>query len=482
MNKLILILLFIFGFWARTWKIDTPLADWHSWRQADTASVARFLVKDGYSLFRPRYHDLSKIASGIENPEGWRLVEFPFYNAAHALFYQTASFLKLNFISFNMAGRLVSIFCWLGAGGFLYLLVKKGARETAAAWSLFFFLFLPYNIFYSRAILPEPLMLLLCLSSIYCLTRGKLMLAVLLGAAALLVKPYTLFLIFPSLLVILGKDYWFKKDKKLFIKGVVFLLGIFLPFIAWRFWMKQWPEGVPGSGWLFNQGGIRFRPAWWRWLFGERIGRLILGQWGSAFLVFGLIRKVKKETLVFWAWLAGALAYLVIFAGGNVRHDYYQILLSPVIAVFMGLGIDFIFNLPKKLIINKLIIRLITFGVIGFSLAFSWFFIKDYYSINRPEIVMAGDKANEILPAEARVIAPYAGDTAFLYQTQRAGWPLITDSLRETIERGATHYVAVDYNYITDGLKEYCEVMYEDEEKRFIIVDLAACDSEKITF
>ncbi len=482
MKKIILISLFVFGFWVRLWKIDAPIADWHSWRQVDTASVTRFFVKDGYSLFKPRYHDLSNIPSGLENPEGWRFVEFPIYNVLHGFLYQGVNLIKPGTLSLDTAGRYINIIFWLGAGVFLYLLVKKQVGEKAAFWSIFFFFFLPYNIYYSRTILPEPLMLLFALSSTYLLLQKRFVLATILGALALLVKPYVLFIIFPSLLVILGEDYWLKRDKKLLIKGFGFLLGIFLPFLGWRVWMKQFPEGIPGSGWLFNQGEIRFRPAWWRWLFGERIGRLILGHWGTALLAVGLIRKVKKDTLIFLAWLFGAFSYLVIFASGNVRHDYYQILLSPVIAVFMGLGVDFVFNLPSKLTINKLVLKPIVFGIIGLSLAFSWFFVKDYYSINRPEIVIAGDKANEILPPEAKVIAPYAGDTAFLYQTNRSGWPLITKSLRETILEGATHYVAVDYNYITQGLIEYCEVMFEDPEKRFIIVDLGVCDPEKITF
>jgi len=406
---------------------------------------------------------LSKMDINCSN-EGWRFVEFPIYNALHGFFYQGVDLIKPGAVSLDAAGRYVNIIFWLGAGVFLYLLVKKQVGEKAAFWSMFFFFFLPYNIYYSRTLLPEPLMLLLSLASVYCLSNSKLLLATILGALALLVKPYSLFIIFPSLVFILGENYWFKKEKKILIKGLGFLLGIFLPFWAWRVWMKQFPAGIPGSGWLFNQGGIRFRPAWWRWLFGERIGRLILGQWGSAFLVFGLIRKMKKETLVFWGWLGGAFSYLVIFASGNVRHDYYQILLSPVIAVFLGLGVDFVFNLPKKLTINKLFLKPLVLGVIGLSLAFSWFFVKDYYAINRPEIVLAGNKADEILPQEAKVIAPYAGDTAL------------------TILEGATHYVAVDYNYITQGLIEYCEVMFEDEEQRFIIVDLGTCDSEKITF
>jgi hypothetical protein len=68
----------------RLYKIDTPLADFHSWRQADTASVARNYVKNGINLMLPTFDDLSNVQSSFENPRGYRMVEFPLYNAAIA--------------------------------------------------------------------------------------------------------------------------------------------------------------------------------------------------------------------------------------------------------------------------------------------------------------------------------------------------------------------------------------------------------------
>ena len=34
-------LILVLGLIVRLYKLNTPLADWHSWRQVDTASVAR---------------------------------------------------------------------------------------------------------------------------------------------------------------------------------------------------------------------------------------------------------------------------------------------------------------------------------------------------------------------------------------------------------------------------------------------------------
>ena len=59
------------------YRINQTVLDWHSFRQADTASVTREYVKHGMNLLRPRYDDLGSIQSGQDNLEGYRMVEFP---------------------------------------------------------------------------------------------------------------------------------------------------------------------------------------------------------------------------------------------------------------------------------------------------------------------------------------------------------------------------------------------------------------------
>src|SRR3989338_7213653 len=71
----------------RLYKVTAPLSDSYSWRQADTAAVARNFVRNGFTLLKPYYDDLSSIQSGSENPTGLRFVEFPIYNAMFASLY-----------------------------------------------------------------------------------------------------------------------------------------------------------------------------------------------------------------------------------------------------------------------------------------------------------------------------------------------------------------------------------------------------------
>src|SRR3989344_4056 len=119
-DYLILGLILVFALSLRLYKINTPLADFHSWRQADTASVARNFAERDFNLLEPRYHDFSNIQSGLENPQGYRFVEFPVYNAIIAALWK-----YIPLTSLEIYGRLVTIFFSLSIIGILYYFLLK---------------------------------------------------------------------------------------------------------------------------------------------------------------------------------------------------------------------------------------------------------------------------------------------------------------------------------------------------------------------
>jgi len=464
MKKVILILLFAGGLAVRLYRLEAPLADWHSFRQADTASVAWEFVKNGYNLFQPKYHDLSNIQSGQPNPQGYRMVEFPLYNALHGLTYQLFG----QFISFEIAGRLVTIAASLISGYLLFLLLEQEFNWLTGVLASGFFLFLPFNIFYSRVILPGPLMVTFSLASIYFLSKFETWLGLIFGMLAVLVKPYAIFLLLPSLVVINLKEFNFKSLLRVGFYGLV----IILPLIGWRLWIKQFSEGIPANQWLLNNNNIRFRPAWWRWLFNERLGQLILGSWGLIPFGIGLINQIKSRfSWLVYGLLGGTFLYLSIFAWGNVQHDYYQIIVIPVVAIFLAKGSYFLIKPPKN--VYKLPSLLLLVTILLFSFGFSFFEVKEYYKINHPEVIAAGERAKELIPEEAKVIAPYQGNTVFLYQMKRKGWPAVTRDVEELIRMGADYYVAVNYDQTTDELKEKCQVI--EENGSWIIIKIDNC-------
>lgn len=455
----------------RLYKIDNPIADWHSFRQADTASVTEHFLDNGINMLVPTYHDLSNIQSGQDNPQGYRMVEFPVYNLLHYFTYKADPGLGV-----DMAGRLTSVMLSLFAILFLFLIVSRLSGFFVGLMAALFMAILPFSIYYSRTVLPGPLMTATLLSSFWFLIisaerkkakkRFYLLISSSLLALSILTKPYAIFFTLPFAAIILRQMVL----QKMTILDALAYAGISLaPFYWWREHIKLYPAGIPASDWLLNSTGIRFTPAWFRWLFSERLGKLILGVYGTTFFILGLIAKPKDEGFTYWLWFLGVLIYFSVVAGGNVRHDYYQAIVIPFICIFLAKGVSLMFSLSRSTYARWL--TLIA-GVAVFiaMIAISWYEIKPYYNINNPAIIKAGKEVDRLAPKDAKVIAPYDGDTAFLYQTRRSGWP-IGYYIDDKIAKGATYYVSVVYDNEARTLEKKYQVV--EKTKDFIIIKLS---------
>lgn len=465
-NETFLIILILFvAFLVRLYKINTPLADWHSWRQADTASVTRTYVERGINLLFPRYQDISSIQTGINNPEGYRFVEFPIYNALHALLTK-----YLPGLSLEVWGRLLSTICSLISVYLVFLLGRRFIGKFGGIMAAFFFAFLPYNIFFSRVILPEPMAVTLGLLALYFFVRfldrdmaSDLYLSAAFFCFSLLVKPFTVFYSVPMFYLLVDK-FGFKaifKNGRLLIKLLTFTNIILIPLLLWRFWISLYPAGMPFFTWAFNGDHIRFRPAFWRWIFGERLGRLILGIWGLVPFSLGVIYTGKaslpptcrqgragRKNFFVQFFLLGMFLFVSIVATANVRHDYYQIFTIPAISLALAAGANYLIKTKE---LSKWLARGLLIFSIGMMLGFAFYDVRDYYNINHPEIIEAGVALDKIAPKDALVVAPYNGDTAFLYQTKRWGWPAIDTNIDDIIARGADYYVSVNFDDQTNS-------------------------------
>ena len=473
MKKYTLGLLFIIAFVAvliRLYGIDKPVADWHSWRQSDTAAVARNFLRFGTDPLHPRYDDLSNIQSGKDNPMGWRMVEFPLYQVFGVVVQKTFPLLSI-----EASLRLVSVVSTAGSVFLMGILLLDLVSPIAAVLGAGLYAILPFSIYYGRTILPDAFATFWALLSLVLLLKSErkphwYMWISMSGVAAslsVLVRPMAIFLLFPSFYVLLRNFSVKRTTMSVVLYGILLSLPLFL----WRRWIVQYPEGIAAFDWLFNKGNIRFKGAWFHWLFARRLAELILGYWGLIPFGLGLIVRLrKKESIFSLLWLLGGLAYFIIFAAGNVQHDYYQALIIPIIVWFTSLGLNALFKRMEG--INRFAAGALAFICIIFMWAFSWFTIRTYYWINHPEIVEAGREADRLLPPDAKVIAPYNGDTTFLYQTKRQGWPIGFD-IDKKIQMGAQYYVSVastdDYWETNILAAEYPVIVKNDV---FAIIDL----------
>lgn len=473
----LLTIILIVAFCLRLYNIDKPLADFHSWRQADTAAVARNFARDGFDLMHPKYDDLSNIQSGKDNPEGHRFVEFPLYNALTA-----GAFVAFPYISIETWGRLISIISSLIVIGLLYYFLLKEYSRTAAITGAVIFAIFPFFVFFSRVVLPEMNSLAFSMLSIFFLykfvqdkitrlTAMYFIFSILCFASALLIKPTTIFFAIPLLYLFFSK-YGFKVYAH--IPFYLFFALSALPLFLWREYIQAFPEGVPGSGWLITSvntpeglKNIFFRPAFFRWIFFERINSLILGGYATFLFILGLIVKPKKYFL--HSFIVAAFAYLFVFQGGNVQHAYYQVLILPALAMAAGLGTAFLLE-NRSLFISKIGVFILIIFVLGFSWLISYYQVKGYYGYPQ-DLVEMGRVINQVTTRNDKVITDTVGDTTLLYLADRKGAPAVFNSLQELKEKGYTYFITMSKD-VAESVEMETDFQVIRETEKFTLFKL----------
>lgn len=452
----------------RLYKISTPLADLHSWRQVDTSAVTRNFVKLGIDFLHPRYDDLSNVQSGKENPQGYRFVEFPIYNALVATIYKL-----LPLFSIEVYGRLVTaVFSLFIILVIYYLGLKESGRITAVIASMVYAIF-PFFVFFSRVILPETSSLSLAFLSIFFLylysgSKRKVfsliwfIFSLLFFTLSLLIKPPAIFYAI-TLLFLFYKKFGLSLIKKPSVY-LYFILGI-IPLSLWRLYILNYPEGIPPSDWLITsvntyQGlqNIFFRPAFFRWIFFERINNFILGGYLTFFLILGVLSKQKKYILL--SILISSLAYLFTFQGGNVQHEYYQTYILPAVALFIGVGVSTIYE-NKKFFFHSLITSVIVIALFGLSFFFSFYKVRDYYTYPT-ELPQIANIVKTLTNEQDTIVTDRLGDTTLLYLTERKGAASIYKDPPELKKLGYKYLVTLHEDLIKDLKGKKYKVVFEN--------------------
>jgi len=452
---IILGLILVVAFVVRLYKIDAPLADFHSWRQADTAAVARNLERTGFNLMMPTYDDLSNLQSGVDNPKGLRFVEFPIYNASFAWLHMMVPFFTL-----ETWARVVAVLFSLLCIASLYYIALVEAGRTAAIFTAITYSVMPFFVYFSRVILPETPAVSLAVFSIFILhlyTNEKkkslrivwFILSLVAFATSLLIKPTTVFYGLP-LLVLFIRKYKYSIPKQLHV-SLYFLLAA-APLLMWRYYITKYPEGIPASNWLFTmvntsegQKEIFMRPAFFRWIFFERLNNIIMGGYLTGFFLLGLLRKQK--TYLPLSIIAAGFIYIFVFQGGNVQHEYYQVIAFPAIALAVGLGVGLIIE-STKTFLHPVITTPVIILLFSASLLFSWYKVNGYYVIPQDLLLMANIIQTFTKPTD-KVIADRMGDTTLLYLADRKGAPLLYREPMEMKKMG--------YQYILTDKREIIE-------------------------
>ncbi len=453
----------VLGIAVRLYNITAPLADYHSWRQVDTASTAKIFVEEGFNLLEPKYHDLSNTQSGLDNPNGYRMVEFPLYNAVFAFLYQ-----QFNHFQIEFYGRLISILAYAVSAVIIFYLLNKELNFTTAVIGLLNFSFLPFMVFFTRVVLPEPTAMALGLTAVFfgyrfykARTKRKALLFYTLSlicfAVAILVKPTAVFL---GIILL----YYFSRRYDIFVFTrpqfyLYFLLSI-VPFILWRIHIAKYPEGIPASTWLLTSvqtssgpQQIFFKPAFFYWIIFERITNLILGGLLVFYFIYGIIKNNSWFVRIF---LISMTAYLLVFQGGNVQHEYYQTLIFPAVSIITAAGF---YSFSKELK-NKTLSILIFIILFGFSIYFSFVKVKGYYRIP-PDLVSYSKIIEKVTEPNSNIVTDRNGDTTLLYLSNRKGSAVLIEDINKLKQYNYKYIVLTNKDKKQELIDKYSQNLKE---------------------
>ncbi len=166
----------------------------HAWAQSDHFALAQGFIENGFDLFHPKYDDISKLQSGLENPEGYRMVEFPLYNAIVAV-----GSMAFSFLSIEQVGRWVNVILSVVSAIAIFEILRKSKGLISAWIATIVFAIFPFFVFYTRAALPETLAITFILTSTWIASNStknfylKVATSFILFGLAVLVKPTAIF-------------------------------------------------------------------------------------------------------------------------------------------------------------------------------------------------------------------------------------------------------------------------------------------------
>ncbi|MBV8467266.1 MAG: glycosyltransferase family 39 protein [Burkholderiales bacterium] len=419
----------------RLGHLTGPIDDPHSWRQADTAQYADSFYRHGVDLLQPRVNWMG--------PSATLAFEFPLPEAVMAWAYHA-------FGHDLMYARLVTLLCFAGAAWYLFLIVRRFSNDAFALLSAAIYLFLPLSLYYSRAVHVDFAAVFFAHAMCYHMLRfadaagvGDALAAALAAVLAFLIKaPYVFYFALPIAL-----HTWHAGQ----VRRLLLLALIGAPGVLGFLWWRQYSDAVNGavpdwsfipgyrkmvdmSAWYFGPASMRTDPAVWARLWSRLTHEVAtkagfwIGVFGAAAACLPRLNAHRPALRLLYAWLFGVAIYVLVFLNLNFIHDYYQMPLLAVCAVFIALGVAApLWLFPA----SRMRQARASAAFLGVVVVFScWLFANKYgYKADLPR-EEAGRYAAAILPADTLVVAATnvdytdCRDPRLLYRLGHEGWSL----------------------------------------------------------
>jgi hypothetical protein len=460
-NKWTLLVILIFSLVVRLIGIDQPFIDPWSWRQSDVASIARNYFEDGFYFSRPQI-------DWAGSQPGYVGTEFPILPYVAALCYRGSGVQE-------WVGRIQGVLLFVAALPFFFGLVRRIFREEVAAWATFFYAFAPLSIVASRAFMPDIPSLSLAIAGIYFFLRwieedrfGWLVASAVLVSLALLIKAPMAIVGAPLLYLALSRNQGGALSKPPAKDGGLETAAPWKNLARWELWFFAVVALVPSVLWywhahriaerfyphhFFGAGGFQIMGFGWYWEIARLTAFSSLTLALFALAIFGaLIAPRERFTRLFHWWLAAMLLF-VFFAGYGNRHQWYQLPLVPIAAVFAGCACVWLARLAQIPRAARMAGALVLIGSFAVS---SYFCAQPLYRPAAASLRNLGRELSEATTPDALIIAATDGDPTVFYYAHRKGWHFLGDgvydgnpldsaqiiaNLEKLQSRGATHLV-----------------------------------------
>jgi 4-amino-4-deoxy-L-arabinose transferase-like glycosyltransferase len=442
------------AFCLRIYNIQSPILGVHSWRQADTAAMARNFYENGYNFFYPQIDWGGNLA-------GYCQTEFPIYSFSVAILYKF-------FGVHESIGRLLSIIFSLIAIYFFYkLCLEITCDKKLAFWSSFFYTIIPTNIYYSRTFQPESLVLMSAISGTYFFYKWikndhkkYLFISSLLICLACLVKVVPAFYLFLPFTYLVWQKFKYKMFSNLNL--YLYTAIIIIPTFAWYFHSYQVANEYRLSfgfsaeklGWNFQGLGIMFEQI----VYFIAVRHLLVV--GFIIMIFGIFcRRENKEEIFFDMLFISNILYIIVFANIHSSHEYYQLFFLITASVYMG----------KVFTRNRYSTKIINVIIVVFLLTGSLFYSLEYMTKENPnnsELFELAQIIKQTVPKNSLIIATTGNDPTILYLSDRKGWIPSPNAINQTylLDRfkDGAKYLVGGYNFV----QAYQSSMEEKDKKK----------------
>jgi 4-amino-4-deoxy-L-arabinose transferase-like glycosyltransferase len=317
----VLVVALLAGLAIRLPRVSQPPLDYQPIRQLSSAMIARRWYFNG-SRSIPEWR------REVANANARGLLEPPVMEALSVLLYHVSGREWLGF------PRGVAAICWLAGGIFLFRLGEALFSPVPALAGVVFYLFVPQGILSSTAFMPDSLMLCLAIAALYAIvshdewpSRGRLGVAAALAGLSSLIKPFPLFIFLPVFAFLaVRRRGW--RDGFTDPQSVAFAALTTAPFLAWAL-----RPGFP-LRWKLESSvmpQLLLTQAYWvEWL---TLAASVVGWLGLVLVVAASFAVRGRPRALLLGLSLGYVAFGLFFSYHAHTHDYYHLLLVPVVAL-----------------------------------------------------------------------------------------------------------------------------------------------------